>query len=86
MPPGKHMALSDTPEDSLPDLIETAKAQIRPKGEHPFCAIKQQFDFQEIRMRGLAKNTLQDPRPDGFVEPFPGPTSVTRDRMSNGLA
>jgi IS5 family transposase len=38
------------------DLNETAKAHIRPKVEHPFRVIKQQFVFQKTRMSGLAKN------------------------------
>ena len=56
MRPGKHRALPDTPEGRLQDLIETAKAHIRSKGEHPFRVIKQQFGFQKARLRGLLKN------------------------------
>jgi IS5 family transposase len=37
----------------LDDLVETAKAPIRAKGEHPFRVIKQQFDFQKTRLRGM---------------------------------
>lgn len=40
MHPGKRRALPDTPKGSLQDLIETAKAQIRSKGESPFRVIK----------------------------------------------
>lgn len=36
MRPGKHRALPDTPEGRVDDLIETAKAHIRAKVEHPF--------------------------------------------------
>jgi transposase, IS5 family len=36
MRPRKRRALPDTPEGRLDDLIETAKAHIRAKGEHPF--------------------------------------------------
>ena len=36
MRPGKRRALPDTGEGKLQDLIETAKAHIRSKGEHPF--------------------------------------------------
>jgi len=53
--PGKRRALPDTPEGRLQDLIETAKAHMRSKGEHPFRVIKQQFGFQKMRLRGLAK-------------------------------
>jgi len=56
MRPGKRRALPDIPEGRLQDLIETAKAHIRSKGEHPFRVIKQQFGFQKTRLRGLAKN------------------------------
>jgi IS5 family transposase len=48
--------LPDTPEGRLQDPIETAKAHIRSKGEHPFRVIKQPFGFHKSRLRGLAKN------------------------------
>jgi len=56
MRPGKRKVLPDTPEGRLLDLIETAKAHIRAKGEHPFRVIKQQSGFQKARLRGMAKN------------------------------
>jgi IS5 family transposase len=56
MRPGKRRALPDTPEGKLLDLIETAKAHIRAKGEHPFRVMKQQFGFQKTRLRGMDKN------------------------------
>ena len=56
MRPGKRRALSDTPDGKLQDLVETAKAHIRAKGEHPFRVIKQQFRFQKTRLRGMIKN------------------------------
>ena len=56
MRPGKRRALPDTAEGQLQDLVETAKAHIRSKVEHPFRVIKQQFGFQQTRLRGLAKN------------------------------
>ena len=56
MRPGKRRALPDAPDGKLQDLIETAKAHIRSKVEHPFRVIKQQFGFQKTRLRGLAKN------------------------------
>jgi IS5 family transposase len=56
MRPGKRRALPDTPEGRLDDLVETAKAHIRAKGEHPFRIIKQQFGFQKTRLRGMVKN------------------------------
>lgn len=56
MRPGKRRVLPDTPEGRLDDLIETAKAYIRAKGEHPFRVMKQQFGFQKTRLRGILKN------------------------------
>jgi IS5 family transposase len=56
MRPGKRRALPDTPEGKLQDLVETAKAHIRAKGEHPIRVIKQQFGFQKTRLRGMLKN------------------------------
>jgi IS5 family transposase len=53
MRPGKRRALPDTPEGMLDDLIETAKAHIRAKGEHPFRVMKRQFGFQKTRFRGM---------------------------------
>jgi IS5 family transposase len=40
----------------LDDLVETAKAHIRAKVEHPFRVIKRQFGFQKTRLRGMVKN------------------------------
>jgi IS5 family transposase len=56
MRPGKRRALPDTPDGRLQDLIETAKAHVRAKVEHPFRVIKHQVGFQKTRLRGLAKN------------------------------
>jgi hypothetical protein len=56
MRPGKRLALTDTPDGKLQDLVETAKANIRAKGEYPFRVIKQQFSFEKTRLRGMVKN------------------------------
>jgi IS5 family transposase len=56
MRPGRCRILPDTPEGRLLDRVETAKAPIRAKGEHPFRVMKQQFGFQKTRLRGMAKN------------------------------
>jgi IS5 family transposase len=56
MRPGKRRVLPDTPDGRLLDLVETAKAHIRAKVEHPLRVIKQQFCFQKSRLRGIAKN------------------------------
>ena len=44
---------------SRPSLVETAKAHIRAKAEHPFRVIKQQFGFQKTRLPGIAKNNCK---------------------------
>ena len=41
------------------DQIETLKASIRAKVEHPFQVIKRQFGHTKVRYRGLFKNTVQ---------------------------
>ena len=56
MRPGQRRALPDTAQGRLEDLIETAKAHLRAKVEHPFRVIKRQFGFQKTRYRGLKKN------------------------------
>lgn len=56
MRPRKRRALPDTTEGRLDDLVETDKAYILAKGEHPFRVIKQQFGFQKTRLRGMVKN------------------------------
>ena len=45
--------------DACLDRIETIKASIRAKVEHPFRVIKRQFGHTKVRYRGLAKNTAQ---------------------------
>lgn len=56
MRPGQRRALPTTPDGRLQDLIETAKAHVRAKGEHPFRVIRQQFGVQKTQLRGMAKN------------------------------
>ncbi|KXU38752.1 transposase [Ventosimonas gracilis] len=43
----------------LANRIETLKARVRAKVEHPFRVIKRQFGHVKVRYRGLAKNTAQ---------------------------
>ena len=50
------------PEDAVKEAtqaLETIKAAIRARVEHPFRVIKRQFGYQKVRFRGLAKNTAQ---------------------------
>jgi IS5 family transposase len=39
--------------------LETLKARIRARVEHPFRVVKRQFGYAKVRYRGLAKNTAQ---------------------------
>lgn len=60
MRPGKRKVLDkDTRQGQLLDQLETLKARIRARVEHPFRVIKRQFGHQKVRYRGLAKNTAQ---------------------------
>ena len=61
MRPGKRKKLdkANNPVDALLDKIETLKASIRAKVEHPFRVVKRQFGYVKVRYRGLTKNTLQ---------------------------
>lgn len=45
--------------DFVAERVEKMKASIRAKIEHPFRVIKRQFEFTNVRYRGLAKNTAQ---------------------------
>ena len=44
---------------AIRDKIETLKASVRAKVEHPFRVIKRQFGHTKVRYRGLFKNTAQ---------------------------
>ena len=50
--PGKRRLLK-----SAAAQLESIKASVRAKVEHPFRIIKQQFGYSKTRYRGLAKNT-----------------------------
>ena len=50
----KHDALREAVQE-----LETLKARIRAKVEHPFRVVKRQFGYLKVRFRGLAKNTAQ---------------------------
>ncbi len=53
MRPGKRRQLVAGSED---EEIETAKASVRAKVEHPFRYVKRMFGYDKVRYRGLAKN------------------------------
>ncbi len=60
MRPGKRKALDNNrASNRFMDELETIKARVRAKVEHPFRVIKQQFGFTKVRYRGLAKNTAR---------------------------
>ena len=56
MKPGQRRILPNTPDGRLLDPVETAKAHLRAKIEHPFRMIKRQFGFQKVCYRGIKKN------------------------------
>ena len=56
---GKVKAIvNDAVREATQDL-ETLKARVRARVEHPFRVVKRQFGFVKVRFRGLAKNTAQ---------------------------
>ena len=60
MRPRKRRALDkQTALGALLDKVETLKASVRAKVEHPFRVIKCQFEFTKVRYKGLVKNTAQ---------------------------
>jgi len=60
MRPGKRRALNkQTSMGKMRDRLETLKAGVRAKVEHPFRVVKRQFGHVKVRYRGLAKNTAQ---------------------------
>ena len=54
MRPGKRQQLCEHSDEAE---METLKAQVRAKVEHPFRYIKRVFGYDKVRYRGLAKNT-----------------------------
>lgn len=60
MMPGRRRALDKgIAIGRLTDELETIKARIRAKVEHPFRVVKRQWGHRKVRYRGLAKNTAQ---------------------------
>jgi IS5 family transposase len=59
MRPGKRRALTDSAKDRITEQLETLKARVRAKVEHPFRIIKIQFGFIKARYKGMAKNRAQ---------------------------
>jgi IS5 family transposase len=60
MGPGKRKALDKSqPLGALMAQLESVKARIRAKVEHPFRVIKRQFGYMKVRYKGLCKNTQQ---------------------------
>ena len=41
------------------EQLETLKAKVRARVEHPFRVVKRQFGFMKVRFKGLAKNAAQ---------------------------
>ena len=53
----KVLSIVDGPLRQAMQDLETLKARIRARVEHPFRVVKRQFGYQKVRFRGLAKNT-----------------------------
>ena len=56
---GQRRALPHTKLGRLLEQLETLKASMRAKVEHPFHVIKNLFHHRKTRYRGLAKNIAQ---------------------------
>ncbi len=56
---GRVKALKDDGYKEAVQQLETLRARIRAKVEHPFRVIKRQFGYMKVRYRGLAKNGAQ---------------------------
>jgi IS5 family transposase len=56
MHPAKGRALLVIAKGQLDDLVETAKAHIRDKSEHPIRVIQQQYGFPWTWLRSILKN------------------------------
>lgn len=59
MRPGKRRTLPDDELGRTQEMIETFKAKVRAKVEHPFHYVKNLFGHRKNRYWGLAKNTAQ---------------------------
>ncbi len=59
----KRGKLKAVPEEALVGQLlrklESVKASIRSKVEHPFHIVKNLFHYKKVRYKGLAKNTAQ---------------------------
>jgi len=56
---GSIKAMPDGEDKTAAKRAEYLKAAVRSKVEHPFRVIKRQFGYQQVRFKGLAKNTTQ---------------------------
>ena len=56
---GKVMAMKPSRLKRAMEELETLKARVRARVEHPFRVVKRQFGFVKVRFKGLAKNTAQ---------------------------
>jgi transposase, IS5 family len=56
---GRVKALVEGAYKEVTQRLETLRAKMRARVEHPFRVLKRQFGYQKVRYRGLAKNTAQ---------------------------
>ncbi len=52
-------ALPDGPYKTAAQPVDTLKAAVRARVEHPFRVLKRQLGYSKVRFKGLAKNTAQ---------------------------
>ena len=56
---GRIKALPEGPYKKAAQHVESLKAAVRAREEHPFRVLKRQFGYSKVRFKGLAKNTAQ---------------------------
>ena len=56
---GRVDKIADAGLKAVTKALETAKAQIRARVEHPYHVIKDLFGYRKVRYKGLKKNTAQ---------------------------
>ena len=81
MRPGERRALPDTAEGRQDDLVETAKALIRAKGEHPFLRDQAAARISENSPAGHGQESLQGQGAGCIDQSFSCASSITMQDM-----
>ena len=56
---GRIKALPEGPYKKAAQHVESLKAEVRARVEHPYRVLKRQFSYTKVRFKGLTKNTAQ---------------------------